>query len=189
MNKEKETRSNREMLRAYLDLNGGMLIVDEVNDAKFHVVDRTIPYDQCGFDLEVKSGHVTCNGTDCIENMKSAFEDKYYGPNEAGLEFDWSCFTEKDLQKMNKQKHSDGYGCIQVSQDNGTRYIVDVTWETKASCDRDGICLDLYEMTEDGCHGDCIDNIQSIDTAADYRHFVAGAEKAVAKSLKRNGWI
>lgn len=152
MNKEKGTRSNREMLRAYLDLNGGMLIVDEVNDAKFHVVDRTIPYDQCGFDLEVKSGHVTCNGADCIENMKTAFEgdthmlekikafeDKYYGQNEAGLEFDWSCFTEKDLQKMNKQKHFDGYGCIQVSQDNGTRYIVDVTWETKASCDRDGI--------------------------------------------------
>lgn len=202
MNKEKGTRSNREMLRAYLDLNGGMFIVDEVNDTKFHVVDRTIPYDQCGFDLEVKSGRVTCNGTDCIENMKSAFdgdthmlekieafEDKYYGPNEAGLEFDWSCFTKKDLRRMNKQKHSDGYGCIQVSQDNGTRYIVDVTWETKASCDRDGICLDLYEMTEDGCHGDCIDNIQSIDTAADYRHFVARAEKAVAKSLKQNGWI
>ena len=121
MNKEKGTRSNREMLRAYLDLNGGMLIVDEVNDTKFHVVDQTIPYDQCGFDLEVKSGRVTCNGTDCIENMKSAFDGDthmlekieafeviYYGPNEAGLEFDLSCFTKKDLRRMTKQKHSDG---------------------------------------------------------------------------------
>ena len=74
MNKEKGTRSSREMLRAYLDLNNGVFKVDEVNDAKFHVVDQTIPYDQCVFDLEVKSGRVTCNGTDCIENMKSAFE-------------------------------------------------------------------------------------------------------------------
>ena len=202
MNKEKGTRSNYEMIQAYLDLNNGVFKVDKVDDVKFHVTDQTVAYDKCGFDLEIKSGRITCNKTDCIENMKSAFdgdthmlekikafEDKYYGQNKAGLEFDWSCFTEKDLRRMNEQKHSDGYGCIQVSQDNGTRYIVDVTWETKASCDRDGICLDLYEMTEDGCHGDCIDNIQSINTAADYKHFVARAEKAVAKSLKQNGWI
>lgn len=201
MNKEKGTK-NREMIRAYLDLNSGVFKVDEVHDTKFHVMDQTVPYDKCGFDLEIKSGRITCNGADCIENMKSAFngdthmlekikafEDKYYGQKEAGLEFDWSGFMEKDLRRMNGQKDSDGYGCIRVSQNNGTRYIADVTWETKESCDRDGICLDLYEMTEDGYHGDCIDNIQSINTAADYRQFVARAEKAIAKSLEQNGWI
>ena len=201
MNKEKGTK-NREMIRAYLDLNSGVFKVDEAHDTKFHVMDQTVPYDKCGFDLEIKSGRITCNGADCIENMKSAFdgdahmlekikafEDKYYGQKEAGLEFDWNGFTEKDLRRMNEQKDPDGYGCIRVSQNNGTRYIADVTWETKESCDRDGICLDLYEMTEDGGHGCCIDNIQSINTAADYRQFVARAEKAVAGSLEQNGWI
>lgn len=201
MNKEKGTK-NREMIRAYLDLNSGVFKVDEVHDTKFHVMDQTVPYDKCEFDLEIKSGRITCNGADSIENMKLAFdgdthmleriktfEDKYYGQKEAGLEFDWNGFAEKDLRRMNEQKYPDGYGCILASQDNGTRYIADVTWETKESSDRDGICLDLYEMTEDDGHGCCIDNIQSINTAADYRHFVAKAEKAVARSLEQNGWI
>lgn len=67
--------NNYEMVKAYLDLYNGVFKLDKINDTKFHVMDLTVPYEKCGFDLEISFGHITCNGTDCIENMKSAFDN------------------------------------------------------------------------------------------------------------------
>lgn len=97
--------------------------------------------------------------------------------------FEFDYFTEKDLKKLNNEKHADGYGVIYLTTEKD-KYIIDVEYETKEAYDRDGICLELYTTDDDYSHCEWIESIKEITTATDYKRFVTRAKKEIIKVIK-----
>lgn len=103
------------------------------------------------------------------------------------MTFDFDFFTAEDLDRLNEEKCSDGYGTIYVVDDEDkSQYIVDVEYETKEDYDREGISIEVYHLNTEGGHGEWINGSKSIVTATNYKRFVTRAKKEIEKIIKEN---
>ena len=97
--------------------------------------------------------------------------------------FDWSCFKESDLQKLNDEKQPCIYGHVFVMYDEDL-YLMDVEWETIASYGRRGISINVYRSDDNWMHREWLTDIKTIVTAKNYKFFRKRAEKEIIAVIR-----
>ena len=119
----------------------------------------------------------------CQAVIKESDKTSKHPVTEDVLSFNWIDFSEEDFQRLKKELHPDIYGHIVVDHGN-EKYLVDVEWETKGTCDRDGFSLNVYETNKSYCHEVWIDDLKCINDSKTYTRFVNRAQKAISECIK-----
>jgi hypothetical protein len=109
---------------------------------------------------------------------------------DAKYEFDWTGFTETDLNRCNSEigeQENKIYGQVLFDETNGSikkKYIIDICYEYYDSKDQ-GFDLEVFKRNEDNSHGSWLGFIKDIQSAKSYKKFCRRAEDLLIKNVAK----